>query len=442
MNFRHVVERKNITSHAARQYVVPNPRYHIAARLDKSTRFLDQHEALYSGNFFPFGALYLDGYNEKLPTIKDDTSITLRPLQRPSFEALKHEKGALLYAKTGSGKTVMTAALYDVWGGNMLIVVHSLDNVKYFHDTFESFLGIETGMVCSGSNSILKVTVTTFNTFRSNFEMFANYQHADGTFGFDHLMIDEADAFFTKKAREAINKFPAIRKFGFTGTKKTEYDEFRPKNSLETLPLFYGRLIEAEEDKSKDPLEGVYFRTYANEYYEIVEDKKLYIVPFEWAEFRKHLDEDIERKRAQWEYIMSNTDPAGHTLVLFDRIADVEAFYQKAQKAGIKSFKNHGSLAKKERETTLADFYREGGYCFAQYKTMGRGYDNDRLSKCFVLFPTRGENNIRQIVGRVVRWLEGKRSFMYLWYDSALRRQHAAQVAVFREFFEKEPTHV
>lgn len=442
MNFRHVVERKNVTTNAARQYIVPNPRYHIAARLDKSTRFLDQHEALYSGNFFPFGALYLDGYSERLPLAKDDTSITLRPLQRAPFELLKHEKGALLYAKTGSGKTVMTAALYDVWGGNMLVVVHSLDNVKYFRDTFRKFIGVEAGMVCSGSNTISKVTITTFNTFRAKHEEFSNFVHADGTVGFDHLMIDEADAFFTKKAREAINKFPAIRKFAFTGTKKTEYDEFRPKGSIETLPLFYGRLIEAEDDASKDPLEGVFYQTYENDYFEIVEDKKLYVMPFEWAEFRKHLDEDIERKRAQWDYVMQNTSADEHTLVLFDRIADVEAFYQKAQRLGIRAFKNHGSLAKKERETTLDSFYREGGYCFAQYKTMGRGYDNDRLSKCFVLFPTRGENNIRQIVGRVVRWLEGKQSFMYLWYDSALHRQHKAQVAVFKEFFSKIPVAV
>lgn len=442
MNFRHVVERKNITQPTAAQYVVPNPRYHIAARLDKSTRFLDERETLNTGNFYPFGALYLDGYSERLPIVKEDTSIILRPLQRAPFDALKHEKGALLYAKTGSGKTVMTTALYDVWRGNMLVVVHSLDNVKYFRDTFKKFIDVDAGMVCSGSNTIRPVTITTFNTFRARHEEFANHVHADGTVGFDHLMIDEADAFFTKKAREAINRFPAIRKFAFTGTKKTEYDEFRPKGSLETLPLFYGRLIEAEEDASKDPLEGVFFRSYTNDYFEIVEGKKLYIVPFEWAEFRKHLDEDIERKRAQWEYVMQNTDAREHTLVLFDRIADVEAFYQKAQKAGIKSFKNHGSLKKKERETTLAAFYEEGGYCFAQYKTMGRGYDNDRLSKCFMLFPTKGENNIRQIVGRVVRWLEGKRSFMYLWNDSALRKQHRAHIDVFQEFFSKTPVEV
>lgn len=442
MNFRHIVEKKNITSMAAGQFIVPNPRYHIAARLDKSTRFLDQHEELNTGNLFPFGSLYLDGYNEKLPLQKEETSITLRPLQKPAFEALKHEKGALLYAKTGSGKTVMTAALYDVWGGNMLIVVHSLDNVKYFHDTFKNFIDVKTGMVCSGSNTIKKVTVTTFNTFRSKHEMFANFVHEDGTIGFDHLMIDEADAFFTQKARDAINKFPAIRKFAFTGTKKTEYDEYRKKDSLETLPLFYGRLIEAEEDKSKDPLEGVFYETYENEYFEIVEGKKLYIVPFEWHDFRKHLDEDLERKKAQWNYIMKNTNQGEHTLVLFDRIVDVEAFYQKAQKLGIKSFMNHGSLKKAEREKTLEDFYKEGGYCFAQYKTMGRGYDNDKLSKCFVLFPTKGENNIRQIVGRVVRWLEGKQSFVYLWYDSALHKQHRAQVKVFKEFFDKFPVKI
>lgn len=439
MNFRHLVERKNISSETARQYIVPNPSYQIAARLKKETRFLKKYEKLNTEELYPFGALYLDGYDQKLPLFKAETSIALRPLQRAPFESLKHEKGALLYAKTGSGKTVMTAALYDVWRGNMLIVVHSLDNVRYFQKTFKGFIDIDAGMVCSGSNTIKKVTITTFNTFRAKHREFATHKHEDGTTGFDHLMIDEADAFFTKKARDAVNSFPAIRKFAFTGTKKTEYDEYRSQGSLETLPLFYGRIVEAEDDKSKDPLEDVFYRTFSNNYFEIVENERVYIMPFQWHEFRKRLDEDVDRKRAQWDYVMANTNQSEHTLVLFDRVADVEAFYQKAQKLGINSFMNHGSLPKKDREKMLEYFYAEGGYCFAQYKTMGRGYDNDKLSKCFVLFPTRGENNIRQIVGRVVRWLEGKRSFVYLWNDSALHRQHKAHIKVFEEFFDKRP---
>lgn len=439
MNFRHVVEQSNIRPQTCVKFTVPNPKYFILVKQKKSTRFTSEYEALNTGRYYPFGSLYLDGYNQKLPLIKENTSIKLRPLQVPVFEKLKHEKGALCYAKTGTGKTVLTTALHEVWGGNMLVVVHSLDNVKYFHETFQDFIGVTTGMICSGEKSIGKVTVTTFNTFRAKYQAFANYKHADGTVGFDNLIIDEADAFFTEKARKAINLFPAIRKMAFTGTKKTDYDQHLKKGHPGALNMFYGRLVTAEEDKSKDPLEQVFYKKYKNNYTEVVEGKEIEIRTFEWVKFREYLDGDTERKRQQWSYIMENTQPQKHTLVLFDRIADVEAFYNKAQTVGIKSFMNHGSLKKKDREKTLQDFYEQGGYCFAQYRTMGRGYDNDRLTKCFILFPTKGENNIRQIVGRVVRWLDGKRSYVYTWYDTSLYRQHLERKKVFQEHFELTP---
>lgn len=434
MNFKHIVDLANITQRTARQFTVPNPKYYIALQQQKSTRFTSEFEALNTKRFFPFGALYLDGYNTPLSCLKSDTSISLRPLQIPVFELLKHEKGALLYAKTGAGKTVLTIALHDIWGGNMLVIAHNIGNVKYFHDEFKTFLGVNTGMMCTGNNTIGKVTITTFNTFKKKRKIFENFIHPDGTIGFDNLMIDEADAFFTEKSREAVNLFPAIRKHAFTGTKKTAYDEYS-KNPKGALEMFYGKLIVAENDDSKDPLEDVFFQKYENEYYEEIEGERVYIPSFQWHKFREFLDEDIPRKKKQWEYIMNNTNPVEHTLILFDRIIDVESFYKKAQDLGIKSFMNHGSLKKKYREETLENFYNEGGYCFAQYKTMGRGYDNDRLTKCFILFPAKGENSIRQIVGRVVRWLDGKKSYVYTWYDSALKSQQYARTKVFKEHF-------
>ena len=418
-------------------FIVPNPKFHQLQKLNKSTRFCNPMENLAHGNIFPLGKLYLDGPVAPMDLVKENTSIELRPLQKPVFEDIKRHKGALIYAKTGSGKTVLSTALHEVWGGKTLILVHSLDNVDYFYETFQKFIGVEAGRHCTGKKEIKDVTITTFTTFRKKYEMFAQHVHEDGFVGFNNLIVDEADAYFTKKARQSIIMFPSDRVFGFTGTMRTIYDQYL--EGMPALQRFYGHLCTAEDDDSKDPLKGIFYKKYTKEYYESIEGKKAYVRPFDWVKFRELLDEDVDRKQEQYKWVLENSKEEDHTLVLFDRVADVEAFYAKAQREGVKSFMIHGSLKKKDREETIKNFYSGGGYLFAQYRTVGRGYDNDKLTRCFILFPAKGENNIRQMFGRVLRWLDGKKSYMYLWYDSELEFQHFARIKVCKAFFHIMP---
>ena len=424
-----ILRAEALTEDIKKRFTVPNPVYYKMLKLKKEVAWTPKNVKLNSGSYFPFGALYLDKEKNQIPLAQENTTIILKPKQIPVFVKAKQEKGALIHAKTGAGKTVLTCAFHEVHGGKSIVLAHSLDNVKYFQETFKKFIGVEAGMYCTGSKEIKDVTITTHTTFRKNYKMFAEY-------GFDNLYVDEADIYFTEKARKSICEFPAKRKYAFTGTLKTDFDEYMDEKKS-ALELFFGKIVEAENDADKDPLKAIYYREYVKVYQEPIGNRGLMndIRAKDWITFKWYLDNDMERKKEQLNYIQEMTTEGKTALVLFDRVADVDVFYRSAQARGMKSYMVHGTVPKKEREQIKKDFYKEGGYLFAQHRTMGRGYDNTKLSKVFILFPTRAENQVRQIIGRVLRWYEGKESNVYTWVDSGLRFQHTARCKVFKEHF-------
>ena len=92
-------------------------------------------------------------------------------------------------------------------------------------------------------------------------------------------------------------------------------------------------------------------------------------------------------------------------------------------------------MKKVDREQHLEDFKRTGGYLLGVSSTLNRGYDNTLLTKAFILHPIKGENPLRQTVGRIMRHFEGKESHLYIWGDSMLDFQTKAQKKIIKELF-------
>lgn len=265
-------------------------------------------------------------------------------------------------------------------------------------------------------------------------QLFINY-------GFDNIIVDEADAFFADKSRNSLLVFPATRKFGFSGTIKTPYDEFTESKEL-VLAQFYGHLEEVPFDVDDTPLKEVYYTEYKKIYQGEVTDKNGdkkhgVILPNKWHSYREYLDEDMDRKKAMFEYISNNADnKKDFTLILFDRVEDVKVMYKVAKKRGLKAYMSYGTL--KDRDTHMDEFKANGGYLFAQYKTVGRGWDFVKLNKLFVMFPIKLETTIRQIFGRVIREYGDKEAYIYLWADEQLNFQFRKQQPIIKKYFNKK----
>jgi len=349
---------------------------------------------------------------------QNKTQIRLYPDQEVVFNEMKDWSTCLLEALTGAGKTVMSIALHQAWGGRTLVVCHTLVLAKQFSEEFKKFADVSPTFYCNGKHDQSgEVVVTTMTTFRLNYKLFA---------GFDNLIIDEADLAMSDKMLKAISSFVSTRKHGFTGTTDTVYDECNPGQSP-VLAKFWGKHVQHFSDK-KIPLKKVYAFVYNKTYPEVFPHKN-------WHEFRKVLDDDIDRKRAQIEFILRNTDALGHSLCLWDRVADVEAFYASFKKRGFAVYMSSGEMSKADREQHLKGFKETGGYLLGVSSTLNRGYDNTALTKAFIMHPLKGKNPLRQTIGRIMRYVEGKESFLYLWSDSMLSFQLKTQRGIIKEYF-------
>lgn len=352
-----------------------------------------------------------------------NTTITLYPEQELVYEEMKNYTCGLLEAQTGAGKTVISIALHQAWGGRTLVVCHNLVLAKQFAEEFNKFIGLKPTFFCDGKHDQTgEVVVTTLTSFRKEYMNFV---------GFDNLIIDESDLALTDKMVKAIILFKSTRKWAFTGTTKSAYDDCN-KQYAPVLAEFWGAHV-VHRSAKQHPLKAVYSFEY----------KKVYEGKFphkDWQKFREALDEDIERKKAQIDYILNNTDSFGYTLCLWDRVADVEAFYRAFQKRGHSVYMSTGEMNKTDRDQHLADFKKTGGYLLGVSSILNRGYDNTLLTKAFVLHPIKGENPLRQTIGRVLRHFEGKESFLYLWSDSMLEFQFKQQKQIIKKYFNIEIT--
>lgn len=346
------------------------------------------------------------------------TTIELYPEQQKVYDEIKDYTRGLLEAQTGAGKTVISIALHQAWGGRTLVVCHNLVLAKQFAEEFNKFIGLKPTFFCDGKHDQTgEVVITTLSSFRKEYMNFV---------GFDNLIIDESDLALTDKMVRAIILFKSVRKWAFTGTIKSAYDDCN-KQYAPVLAEFWGAHV-VHHSGRETPLKAVYSYEY----------KKVYEKKFphkNWMAFREALDEDIDRKKAQLAYVIGNTDPSGYTLCLWDRVADVDAFYRAFKKRGYTVYMSTGEMNKADREQHLSDFKKTGGYLLGVSSTLNRGYDNTLLTKAFILHPIKGENPLRQTIGRILRHFEGKESFLYLWTDSMLNFQLDTQKKIIKKFF-------
>jgi superfamily II DNA or RNA helicase len=348
----------------------------------------------------------------------NETTISLYPEQQLVYDEIKDYTCGLLEAQTGAGKTVISIALHQAWGGRTLVVCHNLVLAKQFAEEFIKFIDLKPTFFCDGKHDQTgEVVITTLSSFRKEYMNFV---------GFDNLIIDESDLALTDKMVKAIILFKSTRKWAFTGTIKSAYDDCN-KQYAPVLAEFWGAHV-VHHSGRETPLKAVYSYEY----------KKIYEKKFphkDWMKFREALDEDIDRKKAQLAYVIGNTDPSGYTLCLWDRVADVEAFYRAFKKRGYVVYMSTGEMNKTDRENHIAEFKKTGGYLLGVSSTLNRGYDNTLLTKAFILHPIKGENPLRQTIGRILRHFEGKESFLYLWTDSMLGFQLDTQKKIIKKFF-------
>ena len=409
---------------------IPNIKYHTAVKLGNNAFFHKPNLPLGTNLYLPPGAPFWSKilFNKKLNcpkfTIPNPVPpFELREGQAPIYENLLRIRHGLVEATTGFGKTAIIIATQATIKKPTLVLVHTKDMVQQVYDEFKKFMGknYPVGRWNSDHKERVKnVTITTFNSFTRTPK---NFDHAE------ILFVDEADAYFTPKARKYICEHPAVRKFGFTGTTRTQTDEFVNKDDVPCLIKFWGYHIQKISNKQK--IEEIQYEFYDKKYLD--QFGLQYKPQTDWVMFRKLLDDDMERKEAQLNFLEKTQEKGDMSLVLFDRVSDVMNFYQKWDLTN----KNiiHGTVKKKERELAKKDFLKNKGILFAQHQTSSRGVDYPECNKIYLMFPIKNESTLRQAIGRVTRFIPDKKSYIYDWVDSGLMFQFNKRKKTYKEFF-------
>jgi len=413
---------------------VPNEKFHKAVAQGRPNFFMSPTNQLGYKDAMPPGVPYwamkmgMPLHMPKVTPIKyDQPPFELRPEQVPIFEAAKNIRAGLIEMTTGGGKSVIAAAMVHSWSSSTLILVHNMDMVQQFYEAFDKFLGWKIGRLNSHHKDIKPITVTTFNSARDRQdELFEK--------GFKNLIVDEADLFFTPKGQKFVSMFPGERVFAFTATIRTKPDEFMKKGEVPALERFYGYKMTGHA--AKNVLGGIFYDYYKREPYK--DEFNLLVKPqLNWTEFRKCLDTDMARKTRMMNYIMENHTDGDRTLVLFDRVADVEGFHFSCKLK--RKFIIHGKIKKTARADAKKEFLSEGGILFAQYQTSSRGVDYPECNKVFLLFPIKSETTLRQAVGRAIRFLPDKVAYVYDFAEELIYYQWRARKRAYKKHFKNIP---
>lgn len=430
-----LITKASVSQDLVNIFTLPNPKYHELVRLDKKTWNTPETKSVISGPHMPPGTAYwaarlgkkLDTSPKFTGTLLFSKTPTPRPYQSSAIDGLCSVRHALLEAPTGAGKTFISTAITHKLRAKTLCITSSKEILGQFVDAYSEFLGYECGQYYSSKKDLRPITITTYNSFLLHFDEFVKY-------GFDVMIIDEADLFTTQPRIKAMSSFPAHRKYAVTATPKVpKYDAL-----IKGVPLMerlWGYKVSIKIDDQTDILKDIVLKKYDKTY---VDEYGLAIIPKDWALFRRVLDDDDERLGVQAQFCARNTDPGDFSIILLDRVDAVEKMYDMC---GFlhpgKVYMLHGEMKKSDRIAARDGFQKNGGILVANIKIAGRGFDIPMANKAFLFCPTKGESVIRQAIGRIVRWIPNKEATFFDWMDSSLAGQKRAKLKIYREFFPK-----
>jgi len=141
-------------------------------------------------------------------------SVKLRDYQiRMVVKALKATRG-ILYAPTGSGKTVMGAALASTVN-NCVFIVHTKALLEQNSKELEKLLREEVGIFGTGKREVKRITVCMIQTLSN----LTRKEFKDYNFDkFEMVIVDEAHHAHSSSYQEILKKFKSFYRYGLTAT--------------------------------------------------------------------------------------------------------------------------------------------------------------------------------------------------------------------------------
>ncbi|MBW2709902.1 MAG: DEAD/DEAH box helicase [Deltaproteobacteria bacterium] len=432
---------RNLDREIRKRLTLKNPEYLQAKKMGRYLWNIDEYLFFFKKD--DTGSLFLPrGYARELftlcreqgvkPEFVDNRRIlsevsfsfegTLRDYQEDAFDDILKRDFGNLDSAVGSGKTIMCLATIAARRQPTTVVVHSKELLFQWRERVTEFLNIpesEIGIIGAGEKTIgTRLTIGIKNSVLNCLDEITPRT------GF--LVVDEAHRAGSKGYCDLIGGFDCQYMLGVSGT------PFRSDGLSKVIRWNLGPVVHKVPQKALvnaghilNP-EIVWRPTrFTTELNPSEEYSRVISEVVSNSERNKQIIQDVQEA--------INTD--GQTcLLLSDRKQHCETL---KSLLGADAVVVIGTTSTKGRKQAL-DAVREGAakVLIATNSLIGEGFDMARLSNLFLCSPVKWRGRTIQMIGRILRPLEGKSAKLYDYVDSGvgvLKAQGKARLKTYQE---------
>ena len=421
------IENDNLYEKILEALTLDNPQFLNAEKMDRKTDDIDPYIECYSIDgdslsiprgfgqhlvdiSYQFGEQFeFDDKRRTLPEIDFNFNGSLREYQQNAVKAMMGKDWGTLQAPTGSGKTVMAAALIAERKQPALVICHTKELLNQWIDRMNVFLDIpkdEIGIIGNGKRKIgNQITIA---LVQSLYKIPAS--EISPYIGF--LIVDECHRCPSRTFLEAVTKFDCKYMLGLSAT------PWRKDNLTKMIYWFLGdRLHQIDSGCLVD--DGFLCRadviSRSTDYSTRIDATQYYATMLSELAENVFRNDQIARDAA---YEANNGD--GLSLILSDRKTHCEALRDILGGYGIFAEVLTGDLPAKKR-ADLVDRLRAGKVkvLCATGQLIGEGFDLPAIENVFLATPIKFSGRLLQYVGRALRPAPGKdRAYIFDYVDS------------------------
>ncbi len=329
----------------------------------------------------------------------------LRPYQQEAVAAAEKRSFGVLEAGTGSGKTVMALAIVAARRQPTLVVVHTRELLYQWQERIRSFLGLEPGLIGDGRFTVAPVSVGIVNTVRKRVEELAPQ--------FGQLVVDECHRVPATLFTDVVSNFSGHYLLGLSAT------AFRSDEGLTRLINFYMGDQFHKVDQAELQASGAIVKP------SLVRCRTLFRYRYrgDYQPLISALIKDVPRNEQIMDDVVreSRQENSGIQLLVSDRVSHCRIFEQGLARRGISVALLTGRTSAEQRAAVVADVQSgKVKVLVATLQLIGEGFDCPGLTNLFLTTPITFEGRLLQVLGRIMRPMEGKQAKVYDYVDEAV----------------------